>query len=43
MSWKVPFRDCYADTFGGWVKYTLWCHVVLPVYSEWIDQHGGAA
>ena len=42
INWKVPFRNCYADSFAGWVKYTLWCHVVLRVFPFASDP-GGAA
>lgn len=31
-SYKVPFRHCRAETLSGWVRYTLWCHVVLRLF-----------
>lgn len=30
--YKVPFRRCYTDNFLDWVKYTLWCHIVLRIW-----------
>lgn len=35
--WKVPFRDVYCTTFGGMLKQTLWCHVVLRAFPDVID------
>ena len=31
---KVPFRQVYCDTFIGWLKAILWCHVVIRVFPK---------
>lgn len=37
MNYKVPFRQAYATTFAGWLKYTFWCHVVIRVFPDCVD------
>lgn len=37
LGWKVPFRQCYTDTFVGWVKLTIWCHFVIKVFPNAYD------
>lgn len=34
---KVPFRQVYCDTFVGWLKATLWCHLVIKVFPFAVD------
>lgn len=38
MGYKVPFRQVWALTFRDWVRETIWCHVVLRLYGDYIDQ-----
>ena len=35
--WKVPFRQCYTHSFICWVKWTIWCHLVLKIYPTAYD------
>lgn len=35
--WKVPARQVYSDTFGGWLKATAWCHIVRRLYPHASD------
>lgn len=30
--WKVPFRSVFCSSFGGMVKATIWCHIVLKLF-----------
>lgn len=35
--WKVPFREVYCDTFGAWVRETVWCHIVLRLFRADVE------
>jgi hypothetical protein len=34
MAYKIPYRQCYADTLTSWMRWTLWCHLVLRVFPD---------
>lgn len=37
MKYKVPFRMVYCDTLVDWIRYTLWCHVVIKLWPNVFD------
>jgi hypothetical protein len=38
LGYKVPFREVYTDTVRSWAKETIWCHLVLRFFADYVDQ-----
>ena len=35
--YKIPGRQIYCDTIGGWIREMLWVYVVMKVFRSDID------